>query len=78
MVDSAIFLGAAIIAATQAVTLALPEKVHGVITILVAVGLGVVLAVVDTEIGVADISIAQGIMLALAAVGVHTTSKQIG
>lgn len=76
--DSAVFLGAVIIAVTQAIKLVLPEKVHGVVTVAVAVLLGIVLALVDTEVGVADITIAQGIMLALAAVGVHQTARQVG
>lgn len=78
MVDSGIFLGAVIIAVTQAIKLAFPEKVHGVVTVGVAVALGVLLALVDTEIGVADISVAQGVLLALASVGVHTTASRVG
>ena len=75
--DSVIFIGAAIIAVTQAVKIALPQ-VSGAVTILVAVLVGVLVALLDTHIGVADITVAQGIMIALAAVGVHTTAKQIG
>lgn len=76
MIDSAIFIGAAIIAVTQAVKLVAP-KVNGVITIIVAVVIGVLVGLLDKQIGVVDITVAQGIMIALAAVGVHTTVSSI-
>lgn len=76
MVESAAFIGAAIIAVTQFVKYLAPN-VSGAITILVAVVLGVVVALLDTEIGVVDITVAEGIMVALAAVGVVTTASKI-
>lgn len=75
--DSAIFIGAAIIAATQAVKTVFPQ-VSGAVTILVAAVLGGLVGAVDIHIGLANITVAQGILTGLAAVGVHTTAKQIG
>jgi hypothetical protein len=77
MIDSVLFIGAIIIAVTQAVKFVWP-KVSGAVTIIIAILVGVVVALLDTHIGVADITVAQGIMIALAAVGVHTTARQIG
>lgn len=77
MVDSVVFIGAGIIAVTQAVKYLLPQ-VHDVLTIAVAVAVGVLVALLDTEIGVVDITVAEGVMTALAAVGVHQTARQIG
>lgn len=77
MVDSVVFIGAIIIALTQAVKFVWP-KVSGALTIIIAVLVGVVVALLDTHIGVADITVAQGVLIALAAVGVHTTASKIG
>ena len=77
MVESAVFIGAGIIAVTQFVKFLVP-KVHGAVTIAVAVAVGVLVALLDTSIGVADVTAAQGVLIALSAVGVHTTAKQVG
>lgn len=77
MVDTAVFIGAIIIAITQAVKYVLPT-VSGAVTIIVAILAGAVVGVADVHIGLPDITVAQGILTALAAVGVHTTAKQIG
>ena len=77
MVDGGVFLGAVIIAVTQAIK-ELAPAVSGHITILVAALLGLVLAVVDTSIGVVDLTVAQGILLGLGAAGVTTVAKKIG
>lgn len=77
MVDSVIFIGAIIIAITEAIKYVAPA-VSGAITIMVAMLVGIGVALVGPHIGVAAISIAQGIMTALAAVGVHTVASKIG
>lgn len=77
MIDSVLFIGAAIIAVTQFIKLIAPN-VNGAITIVVAAALGLLVALIDTNIGVADITVAQGILTGLAAVGVHTTATRIG
>lgn len=77
MVDSVVFIGAIIIAVTQAVKFVWPQ-VNGAVTIIIAILVGVVVALLDSHIGIADITVAQGVMIALAAVGVHTTVRQIG
>lgn len=70
--EASLIIGAVIIALTQAIKY-LSDKVKGLITMVVAVLLGILIAVVDTSIGVKDISIAQGVVIALAAIGAHTT-----
>lgn len=72
MIDSAIFIGAIIIAITQAIKFLSP-KVTGIVTMVVAVLVGIAVALVDKSIGVVDISVAQGILIALGAIGFHTT-----
>lgn len=77
MIEGAVFIGAVIIAVTQAVKFLVPA-VSGALTIAIAVVVGVVVALLDTRIGVVDVTVAQGVMIALAAVGAHTTARQIG
>ena len=77
LIDSTIFIGAIIIAITQAIKYVWPA-VSGAVTILVALVVGVLVALLDTSIGVVNISVAQGIMIALAAVGVHTVAASVG
>ncbi len=76
MIEGAIFLGACIIAATQAIKY-LVKDVNGVVTIAVAVLLGILIALIDKEIGVTDLTVAQGILLGLASVGVHSVAREI-
>lgn len=76
MIDSYVFIGSVIIAVTQAIKYVAP-KVSGVITMIVAVLVGIVVALLATHIGIAPISVAQGIMTALAAVGVHTVASNV-
>lgn len=78
MIEAALLIGAAIAGATEAVKNLMPTKVHGIVTVVVALLVGVLVAILDTKIGVVDISIAQGIMLALSAIGVVGTVKKIG
>lgn len=76
MVEATIFI-AAIIGAVRGLKLALPEKVNGLVTVLVAVGLGVVVALLDTELGVTDVTVAEGVILALAASGVTNVAEKV-
>lgn len=71
-ISGAVFIGAVIIAITQAIKYVAP-KVNGAVTIIVAVCVGIIIAAIDTSIGVQNLTIAQGVLTALAAVGVHTT-----
>lgn len=77
MVDSAVFIGAIIIAITEAIKMLAP-KVSGALTIIVAVLVGITVALLGPAIGIVQISVAQGILTALAAVGVHTVASAIG
>lgn len=72
MIDSALFIGACIIAVTQAIKFVVPG-ISGAITIILAAVLGGLTGAFDVHIGVVDITVAQGILIALSAVGVHTT-----
>lgn len=76
MLDSAVFIGAIIIAITQAIKYLAPN-VSGIITMFVALVVGAVVALLSTSIGVEHISVAQGILTALAAVGVHTVAANV-
>ena len=76
MVDSTLFIGAIIIAITQAIKIVAPG-VSGVVTILVALLVGVLVGLLDTAIGLTDISVAQGLLIALASVGVHTVASSV-
>jgi hypothetical protein len=75
-IDSVVFIGAAIIAATQFIKNIAPQ-VNGAVTIVVAVALGILVALIDKNIGVSDITVAQGIMTGLASSGVVTTARNI-
>lgn len=77
MIDSAVFIGAIIIAATQAIKYVAP-KVNGAVTIIIAALLGALVGLIDTHVGIADVTVAQGVMTALAAVGVTTVAGKIG
>lgn len=76
MVDSAVFIGAIIIAITQAIKYVAPG-VRGIITMVVAIVVGILVALISGPVGIAHISVAQGILTALAAVGVHTTASNV-
>lgn len=77
MVEGAIFIGAVVVALTDAVK-DLAPKVQGSLTVLVAALLGALIALVDVQIGVANLSIAQGVLTGLAAAGTVGVAKKIG
>lgn len=70
-----LLIGAIIIGITQAIKFLAP-KVRGIITIVVAILVGIVVALVssNTKTGLDPISVANGILIALGAVGVHVTA----
>lgn len=73
MIDNTILIGAIIVAVTQAIKFLSPV-VRGVVTMIVAVLVGVITALLSTQIGLPHITVAQGILIALGAIGVHTVS----
>lgn len=75
MIEATLFIGAVIAGITQAIKLASP-RVHGLVTIAVAVLTGVVIALIDTEIGVTDITVAEGVLIGLGAAGVAGVVKR--
>lgn len=77
MIEGVVFLGAAIIAVTQAIKYVMPN-INGAVTIAVAAALGVLVALLDVEIGVTDLTVAEGILTGLSAAGVHTVARQVG
>jgi high-affinity Fe2+/Pb2+ permease len=76
MIDSAVFIGAMIIAIVEAIKAVVPG-VSGAITTLVAIVVGALVAVFATHIGLPSITIVQGIVTALASVGVHTVASAV-
>lgn len=76
-IEGIVFIGAAIIAATQFIKYLVPG-VQDAVTIAVSVALGILVALVDQEIGVANLTIAEGIMAGLAASGAHNVARQVG
>jgi hypothetical protein len=76
--DAVLFLSVVIIAITQMVKMALPEQVHGWITIIIAFVVGVLVALFAPVIGVADTTIAQGIVAALGAIGITSAFSKAG
>lgn len=71
-----VFIGAVIVALIKATKL-LSDKVSGLVTFIVAIGLGALVGWIDIHIGLPDVSIATGIMIALAAVGAHTIASSV-
>lgn len=78
MLEATIFIAAVIAGATEAIKSLLPGKVYGLVTVLVALAVGVVVSFIDTSMGVVDVSAAEGIMIALSAIGVVGAVKKIG
>ena len=78
MVTAAILIGAIIIAITQALKF-LSAKISGIITMIVAVLVGIVIAALSSnpKFGIPSITIAQGVLVALGALGVHTTASAV-
>ena len=76
MTDSTVFIGALVIAITQAIKIVVP-KVSGAVTIIVALLVGVLVALLHGSLGLLDISVSQGILIALASVGVHTVASAV-
>ena len=76
--EAIVFLSVVIIALTQLVKMALPEQVHGWITIIIAFVVGVLVAIFAPVIGVADTTIAEGIVAALGAIGITATFSKAG
>lgn len=75
--ESAVLLGTVIAGIVSAIKSVAPERVHGIVTVAVALITGVVLALIDTAIGVADITVAEGIITALGTVGVVTVADRV-
>lgn len=76
MVDPVIFIGTIIIAITEAIKYLAPN-VRGILTVIVALIVGMVVALVDTGIGLPDISVATGILTGLSAVGVASLASKV-
>lgn len=77
MVEGAIFIGAAVVAVTDAIK-DLAPRVKGAITVAVAALLGLLVALIDAEIGIVDMTVAEGILTGLSAAGVVGVAKRIG
>lgn len=76
--ESAAFLAVVILALTQMVKMALPEQVHGWVTIIIAFVVGVIVAVFAGPLGLADTTIAEGLVGALGAIGISSAFSKAG
>lgn len=76
MVEGTIFIGAAIIAVTEAIKDVAP-KVHGWVSVAVAALIGLLVAAFDAELGIASLTLAEGILAGLAAAGTVTVAKKV-
>lgn len=73
-----LFLSTVIMALTQLVKMALPERVQGFITVIIALIMGVVISLVAEPLGLAQVSIAEGIVASLGAIGITTAFSKAG
>jgi hypothetical protein len=76
--EAAFFLSVVILAITQLIKMALPEQVHGWITIIIAFVVGILVALFAPAIGVAETTIAEGIVGALGAIGISSAFGKAG
>lgn len=76
--EAMLFLSVVIIALTQIVKMLLPEQIKGVITILVALVMGVVVSVFADGLGILPTTIAEGIVAALGAIGITSSFDKAG
>lgn len=76
MESSILFIGALIIAVTQAIKEVAP-KVNGAVTVAVAALVGLLVALVDTHVGLTDITVAQGVLTGLSSAGVVTVAQKV-
>ena len=76
--EALFFLSVVIIALTQMVKMALPERVTGFVTILIALVMGVLVSLFADVLGILPTTIAEGIVAALGAIGITTTTSKAG
>lgn len=70
--EAVAFLAVVVIALTQMVKMAIPEQVHGWITILIALVMGVIASLFADWLGLLPTTPAEGIVAALGAIGIST------
>lgn len=75
---AAAFLSVVIVALTQIVKTVFPEKIRGIVTIIVALVVGVVASLLAEPIGLEAFSIAEGIVAALGAIGITSVAEKVG
>lgn len=76
--ESVVFLSVVILALTQLVKMALPEQVHGWITIIIAFAMGVLVALFAPMLGIVETTIAEGVVAALGAIGISSAFGKAG
>lgn len=74
--EPVLFLSVVIIALTEIVKKAVPERIHGFLTIIVAILLGVAVSLAAEPLGIAQVSIAEGIVAALGAIGITSAASK--
>lgn len=76
--EAVLFLSVVIIALTQLVKMALPERVTGWITIIIALVMGVLASLFASWLGLLPTTPAEGIVAALGAIGISTAFGKAG
>lgn len=76
--ESVLFLSVVIIALTQLVKMAVPERVVGWLTIIVALVMGVVASLAANWLGLLPTTPAEGIVAALGAIGITSAFGKAG
>lgn len=77
MVEATIFISLLITAVVQIIKMFVPQ-IHGAVTIIVALFVGVLVAIIGGRIGVTEVSIAEGIVAAFGAIGLSTLASKAG
>lgn len=76
--EAVLFLSVVIIALTQMVKMALPERIVGWVTIIIALVMGVLASLFANWLGLLPTSPAEGIVAALGAIGITSAFGKAG
>lgn len=76
--ESVLFLSVVIIALTQLIKMAVPERVSGWLTIIIALVMGVIASLAANWLGLLPTTPAEGIVAALGAIGISTAASKAG
>lgn len=74
--EAVIFLSVVIVALVQLVKMAVPERISGWLTIIIALVMGIVASLAANWLGLAPTTPAEGIVAALGAIGITSAFKK--